>query len=155
MDAVNPPCALFAIANRNGKRAVGTQSSWPTKPFSSSKRWPIHPDQEPTPACYERYGFRMTPMRADLAHHDGERIKLDLFYQQRYGASVEATYWSRATIEAALRLGGNGIGRPRGSSAETPRMSQSSTSPAGIKPAAIRFRIRWHGYGSISLKYAG
>lgn len=67
---------------------------------------PIHPDYEPKPTYYEPYGFRMTPDHLQKAHEDGTRIKLDLFFQQRYDASVYAYYWSRNAIETALRAGG-------------------------------------------------
>lgn len=67
---------------------------------------PIHPDYEPRPSYYEPYGFRMTPESPERAHHDGARIRLDLFFQQRYDASVVACYWSRVAIESALRAGG-------------------------------------------------
>lgn len=78
----------------------------PLKPGGRLVTLPIHPDYEPAPEYYEPYGFRMTPKRADSAHRDGERIRLDLFYQQRYDVSVEARYWSRDTIDAALRRAG-------------------------------------------------
>lgn len=67
---------------------------------------PIHPDYEPRPSYYEPYGFRMTPESPERAHHDGTRVRLDLFFQQRYDASVVACYWSRDAIEKALRAGG-------------------------------------------------
>lgn len=67
---------------------------------------PIHPEYEPKPAYYEPYGFRMTADEPERAHEDGARITLDLFFQQRYDASVHAWYWSRRAIESALRAGG-------------------------------------------------
>jgi hypothetical protein len=48
----------------------------------------------------------MTADRPEHAHEDGAGIKLDLFYEQRYDASVHAWYWSRNAIESALRAGG-------------------------------------------------
>lgn len=78
----------------------------PLRPGGRLITLPIHPDYEREPAYYEPYGFRMTADRLELAHDDGARVKLDLFFQNRYDASVYAYYWSRNAIESALRSSG-------------------------------------------------
>ncbi|MBR0347718.1 MAG: class I SAM-dependent methyltransferase [Rudaea sp.] len=78
----------------------------PLRPGGRLVTLPIHPAYEPEPTYYEPYGFRMTADRFEGAHEDGARIKLDLFFQQRYDASVYAQYWGRDAIESALRAGG-------------------------------------------------
>ncbi len=92
--------------NRSELERLCAQMIAPLKPGGRLLTLPIHPDYEPEPAYYERYGFRMTPADPQAPHRDGERIKLDLFYQQRYEASVEAWYWSREAIETAMQRAG-------------------------------------------------
>ncbi|QWP77082.1 class I SAM-dependent methyltransferase [Lysobacter sp. K5869] len=78
----------------------------PLRPGGRLIALPIHPEYEPDPSYYEPFGFRMTPRRRADAHRDGEAIQLDLFYQQRFDASVRAWYWSADTLETALRGAG-------------------------------------------------
>lgn len=78
----------------------------PLRPGGRLIALPIHPDYERDPRYYEPFGFRMTPQRPADAHRDGEAIRLDLFYQQRFDASVRAWYWSANALETALRGAG-------------------------------------------------
>ncbi|ALN55887.1 class I SAM-dependent methyltransferase [Lysobacter enzymogenes] len=78
----------------------------PLRPGGRLIALPIHPDYEPAPSYYEPFGFRMTPDDPREPHRDGARLRLDLFYQQRYDASVHAWYWSRSAIETALHRAG-------------------------------------------------
>lgn len=83
----------------------------PLRPGGRLIALPIHPDYDTDPAYYEPFGFRMTPERRADAHRDGEAIRLDLFYQQRFDASVRAWYWSAKTLDAALRAAGAALVR--------------------------------------------
>jgi len=101
--------AVYVLPYAQSKSDLDVMCSQMLGPLRSGGRLitlPIHPDYEPNPAYYEPYGFRLIPDRLERAHEDGERIQLDLFFQQRYDASVQAWYWSRRAIESALRAGG-------------------------------------------------
>jgi len=78
----------------------------PLRPGGRLIALPIHPDYEADPAYYEPFGFRMTPERHADAHRDGAAIRLDLFYERRFDASVRAWYWSAQSLETALRDAG-------------------------------------------------
>lgn len=105
----------------------------PLRPGGRLITLPIHPDYEPAPAYYEPFGFRMTPDDAREPHRDGARLRLDLFYQQRYDASVHAWYWSRETIESALRRAGAASVRWH-----QPRLNPSPDAPPELESYARR-----------------
>ncbi|MGX6511651.1 class I SAM-dependent methyltransferase [Rhodococcus sp. SJ-2] len=66
---------------------------------------PIHPDYVRDPSYYERYGFRLTPLGADI---DGGQVQLDLFdpADPDEEDTVTAYVWSRESIDAAMHAGG-------------------------------------------------
>lgn len=63
---------------------------------------PIHPEYVADPDYYAHYGFSLmqTP-----PHKDGGEVRLDLFHSG-YEATVTAWYWSKASLDAALRTAG-------------------------------------------------
>ncbi|MGH8779239.1 class I SAM-dependent methyltransferase [Paraburkholderia sp.] len=67
---------------------------------------PIHPDYDSRPSYYEDYGFKLVAHDHERAPHaDGGRVRLELSYKE-HRASVDAWYWSKATLEDALSEAG-------------------------------------------------
>jgi SAM-dependent methyltransferase len=63
---------------------------------------PIHPEYVADPAYYACYGFSLTQTPA---HEDGGEVRIELFHSG-YGGTVTAWYWSKASLDAALRAAG-------------------------------------------------
>lgn len=63
---------------------------------------PIHPNFDPDPTYYARYGFSLY-MR--VPHQDGGEVTLKLFHAG-FDATVTAWYWSFASLDSALTLAG-------------------------------------------------
>ncbi|MFE4512752.1 class I SAM-dependent methyltransferase [Kitasatospora sp. NPDC056783] len=80
-------CALASRALRPGGRFVTL---------------PVNPDFHGDRAYYERYGLRLVETES---RHDASRVTLELCFG-RYDERITARYWSRATLERALREAG-------------------------------------------------
>lgn len=80
----------------------------PLRPGGRLVTLPIHPDYVRDPSYYERYGFRLTPMGADV---DGGTVQLDLFdpAHPEKEDTVTAYVWTRESIDAALHAAGFSI----------------------------------------------
>ncbi|MFE7588547.1 class I SAM-dependent methyltransferase [Kitasatospora sp. NPDC057512] len=63
---------------------------------------PVNPDFHEDRAYYERYGLRL---RETESRQDASRVTLELCFG-RYDERITARYWSRATLERALREAG-------------------------------------------------
>ena len=59
---------------------------------------PMHPDYEPDPDYYARYGFRL---HSDQPREDAAPVTLDLRHGS-FEAAVTARYWTRETLVATL-----------------------------------------------------
>ncbi|GAA1394700.1 hypothetical protein GCM10009639_29130 [Kitasatospora putterlickiae] len=80
-------CALAARALRPGGRFVTL---------------PVNPDFDGERTSYERYGLRLVEAEP---RRDASRVTLELCFG-RYDERITARYWSRATLERALREAG-------------------------------------------------
>lgn len=72
------------------------------KPGGRLVTLPIHPDFDPDPKYYARYGFSLTQ---HPAHQNGGDVRLDLFYAD-FHATVTAWYWNFDSLDSALQGAG-------------------------------------------------